>query len=185
MEITQFGIEGLLLLKPKIFGDDRGYFIESYNNKKFNELTGLDIMFVQDNESSSKRGVLRGLHFQKPPHAQSKLVRVISGEVLDVALDLRVASPTFGQYQSVLLNDLNKHQFFIPRGFAHAFIVLSEEAVFSYKVDNYYAPQSDSGIIYNDITLDIDWQINTSSILLSQKDANLRTWKEYKQHPIF
>lgn len=185
MEITHFNIEGLLLLKPRVFGDDRGYFIESYNSKKFNELTGLDINFVQDNESSSTKGVLRGLHFQCPPHAQSKLVRVIKGEVLDVAVDLRKNSLTYGQHEALLLNDKNKHQFFIPKGFAHAFVVLSDTAIFSYKVDSYYAPQSDSGIIYNDALLSIDWRIPHKELLLSQKDSVLQTFEEYQRNPVF
>ena len=185
MAIQTFDIEGVFLLKPKVFGDDRGYFLETYNKKKLEEQLGQDIKFVQDNESSSSLGVLRGLHFQKPPFARAKLVRVITGEVLDVAVDLRKDSPTFGQHVSVRLTGENKHQLFIPRGFAHGFVVLSEMATFSYKVDNWYAPEHDAGIIYNDSKLNIDWQIEDSEVKLSQKDKSLKSFKSYIEHPIF
>lgn len=185
MEVTTFDIDGLFLFKPKIFGDSRGYFIESFNQKVFNEKTGLNIDFVQDNESKSNYGVLRGLHFQKPPFAQSKLVRVIEGKVLDVAVDLRFDSSTFGQYQSVILSGENKHQFFVPKGFAHGFVVISETATFCYKVDGYYAPQSDSGIIYNDSFLNIDWGVNSEELLLSEKDKLNQTFEQYSINPIF
>lgn len=185
MEIQKFDIEGLLLIKPKVFGDERGYFFESFNKKRFEEAVGYKVQFVQDNESKSSYGVLRGLHFQCPPYNQAKLVRVIDGKVLDVAVDLRADSPTFGQYQSVILSSENKHQFFVPRGFAHGFVVMSETATFAYKVDNDYAPSHDSGIIYNDKNLAIDWNIPTTDILLSQKDSQLSTFDNYQKSPIF
>lgn len=169
MEIIQTEIEGVVILEPRVFGDERGYFFESFSEKWFREYV-CDTPFVQDNESKSRRGVLRGLHFQKPPFAQSKLVRVVKGEVLDVAVDIRKDSPTFGQYASVLLSGENKRQFFVPRGFAHGFVVLSEQAVFQYKCDNYYAPQSEGSIAFNDPDLKIDWQIGASDIILSEKD---------------
>jgi dTDP-4-dehydrorhamnose 3,5-epimerase len=169
METKQTHIKGVIVLEPKVFGDERGYFFESFSEEWFRENV-CNTHFVQDNESKSRRGVLRGLHFQKPPFAQSKLVRVVKGEVLDVAVDIRKGSPSFGQYASELLTAENKRQFFVPRGFAHGFVVLSEEAVFQYKCDNYYAPQSEGGIAFNDPDLKIDWQIEASEILLSEKD---------------
>lgn len=185
MEIQKFDIEGLVLIKPKIFGDERGYFFESFNKKRFEEAVGYEVNFVQDNESRSNYGVLRGLHFQKPPFTQAKLVRVIEGKVLDVAVDLRANSSTFGQHIAVELSAKNKHQLFVPRGFAHGFVVLSETAIFAYKVDNDYAPTHDDGIIYNDENLAIDWKILTSDILLSQKDSQLPTFDIYKKNLIF
>ena len=185
MEVQTFDIEGLFLLKPKVFGDDRGYFLESYNKQTLKELTGLALDFVQDNESKSSYGVLRGLHFQDPPFAQTKLVRVIEGKVLDVAVDLRKDASTYGQYQAVELSAENKHQFLVPRGFAHGFVVLSKTAVFAYKVDNGYAPNHDNGIIYNDETLGIDWQIPEEDIKLSQKDNQLQTFEMYSKKSVF
>lgn len=185
MEIQKFDIEGLLLIKPKVFGDERGYFFESFNKKGFEEAVGETVDFIQDNESKSSYGVLRGLHFQRPPFNQAKLVRVIEGEVLDVAVDLRANSPTFGQSQSVILSAENKHQFFVPRGFAHGFVVLSETAIFAYKVDNDYAPTHDDGIIYNDENLAIDWKIDEKNIQLSGKDKKLQTFENYSKNPIF
>lgn len=185
MEIQKFDIEGLLLIQPKIFSDDRGYFFESFNKRQFNSILGYEVNFIQDNESKSSKGVLRGLHFQKPPFSQSKLVRVVAGEVLDVVVDLRQSSPTFGKHQSIRLSSVNKYQFFIPRGFAHGFIVLSDEVIFTYKVDNYYAPSYDSGIIYNDLELEIDWQLPFEQILLSEKDSKLLTFNEYRESPNF
>ncbi len=172
MDFEKFDIEGLLLLKPKIFGDARGYFLESFNLIKYREVFDVP-EFIQDNESRSGFGVLRGLHFQRPPFAQAKLVRCIQGEVLDIAVDLRKDSPTYGQSQSVILSGENKHQFFIPRGFAHGFVVLSPEAIFSYKVDNVYAPEADGGLRYDDPSLQLDWQIDPAQIQLSAKDAKL------------
>lgn len=185
MEVETFDVKGLYLFKPKVFGDSRGYFLESFSQQKFEELTGEKVNFVQDNESKSSYGVLRGLHFQRPPHAQAKLVRVIEGKVLDVAVDLRKASPTYGRKTCVELSGENKYQFFVPRGFAHGFVVLSETAIFAYKVDNYYAPQADSGIIYNDTELGIDWRVDLEKVNLSAKDLVNPTLKEYKENPIF
>jgi dTDP-4-dehydrorhamnose 3,5-epimerase len=173
MEFETFDIEGLVLIKPRIIEDQRGYFIESYNQSKYDKILGRKVNFIQDNESNSTKGVLRGLHFQKPPFMQAKLVRVVKGEVQDIAVDIRKNSPSFGQHQSVILSETNKHQFFIPRGFAHAFLVLSEEAIFQYKVDNVYAPQYDSGIFYNDPELNIVWNMDDSDIILSEKDSKL------------
>ena len=171
MNIISTSIAGVWIIEPKIFNDPRGYFFESYNQKEFNEKIGR-IDFVQDNESFSSYGVLRGLHFQKPPFAQSKLVRVIQGKVLDVAIDIRHGSPTFGKYVSVELSGENHRQFFIPRGFAHGFCVLSETALFQYKCDNFYAPQSEGAIAWNDPDLNIDWRISADKVLLSEKDRH-------------
>jgi dTDP-4-dehydrorhamnose 3,5-epimerase len=185
VDVQTFNIEGLFLLKPRVFGDDRGYFLESYNKNKLKGVIGLDLDFVQDNESKSSYGVLRGLHFQNPPFAQTKLVRVIEGKVLDVAVDLRKKSPTFGQHQVVELSAKNKHQFLVPRGFAHGFVVLSDTAIFAYKVDNWYAPDHDNGIMFNDETLNIDWQIPAEDIKLSQKDNQLQTFESYCENQVF
>lgn len=172
MNIIKTTIDGLVLLKQTIFEDKRGYFIESYNQKKINKLLG-NLHFVQDNESKSSKGVLRGLHFQTPPFSQSKLVSCLDGEILDVALDLRKKSKTYGKFETNVLSDINKHKIFIPKGFAHGFVVLSESAIVSYKVDNYYNKKHESGIIWNDPYLNIDWKINNSDIILSEKDSNL------------
>lgn len=169
MNVIKTKIEGLVIIEPKVFFDGRGYFFESFSQQRFNELVA-PITFVQDNESKSSYGVLRGLHFQKPPYTQSKLVRVVKGAVLDVAVDLRRNSPTFGQYESVLLTEENKRQFFVPQGFAHGFAVLSEEAVFQYKCDNYYAPKSEGSVLWNDPAIGIDWQLPAEVIQLSDKD---------------
>lgn len=179
MEIVKTSIEGLVILKPNVFQDDRGYFMEVYKDAWFKE-TFPNIHFVQDNESKSEYGVLRGLHFQLPPFAQTKLVRVILGEVLDVAVDLRKNSPTFGKHETVVMSDQNKIQLFIPSGFAHGFLVLSDTAIFSYKVDNPYAPEYDAGLLWNDGTLDIDWRVNRKDIILSDKDAILPKLIEFK-----
>lgn len=170
MEIIKTEIEGLLLLKPKVFTDSRGYFYESYSKREFDEAVGYPVEFVQDNQSKSSYGVVRGLHFQLPPFTQSKLVRCIKGTVLDVAVDLRKGSPTFGRHLAVELSEENKMQFFIPKGFAHGFSVLSPEAVFQYKCDNYYAPQADGGISLFDDSLGIDWHIALADRILSDKD---------------
>ncbi|MBE6230604.1 MAG: dTDP-4-dehydrorhamnose 3,5-epimerase [Bacteroidales bacterium] len=172
MAVIKTDIEGVLIIEPKIFGDERGYFYESYNKERFFQETGYDIDFVQDNQSKSAYGVLRGLHFQKPPHAQSKLVRVVKGAVLDVAVDIRRGSPTFGKHVAVELTEQNHRQFFIPRGFAHGFAVLSDEAIFQYKCDNLYAPQSEGAIIWNDPDLQIDWRVPAAQIILSEKDKS-------------
>lgn len=170
MEIIKPEIEGLLVLRPKVFTDSRGYFFESYSKKIFDEAVGYPVEFVQDNQSKSSYGVVRGLHYQRPPFAQAKLVRCIKGKVLDVTVDLRKESPTFGKHFAVELSEENNLQFFIPRGFAHGFSVLSEEAIFQYKCDNYYAPQAEGGISLNDDSLGIDWQIAPEHRILSDKD---------------
>lgn len=169
MNIIQTSIPGALIIEPKIFGDERGYFFESWSQKDFNENVR-PVNFVQDNESKSRYGVLRGLHFQKGKYAQSKLVRVVKGCVLDVAVDLRKGSPAFGRHVAVELSAENHRQFFVPRGFAHGFVVLSEEAVFQYKCDNLYAPQEEGSIAWNDPDIGIDWKIPTEDIILSAKD---------------
>jgi dTDP-4-dehydrorhamnose 3,5-epimerase len=165
-------LPGLILIEPRVFGDPRGYFFESFQQTEFGAAIG-KVEFVQDNESKSGYGVLRGLHFQKPPHTQAKLVRCITGSILDVVVDLRADSPTFKKSWSVELNDTNKLQLFIPRGFAHGFVVLSEEAIFSYKVDNLYAPSHDAGVRFDDPELQIDWQLPKEAIKLSGKDQIL------------
>lgn len=176
MKVIDTTIKGLKIIEPNIFTDDRGYFFEPYNKNNFQKYFN-QINFIQDNESKSERGVLRGFHFQKPPFEQSKLVRCVKGEVLDVVLDLRKGSKTFGQYEKIVLNEKNKKQLFIPKGFAHAFLVLSDEAIFSYKVDNIYAPKFDCGIFWNDPDLNINWGINKSEIIISEKDSNLQLLK--------
>jgi dTDP-4-dehydrorhamnose 3,5-epimerase len=172
MEIIKTPIKDLVVIKPRVFADARGFFFETYNEERYRE-AGITQQFVQDNISKSSYGVVRGLHFQKPPYSQAKLVQVIEGAVLDVAVDLRKSSETFGQYVAVELSEENKRQLFIPRGFAHGFLVLSEEAVFTYKVDNVYAPQADAGIIYNDPQIGIKWDIEADKVLLSEKDCKL------------
>lgn len=171
MELIETSIKGVVLLQPRLFGDDRGYFFESYSQRDFENLV-CKTTFVQDNESKSYYGVLRGLHFQKPPYAQSKLVRVVKGKVLDVAVDIRKGSPTFGKHVSVELSGENKRQFFIPRGFAHGFAVLSEEAVFQYKCDNFYAPECEGALAWDDPDLEIDWQLPAEKVILSEKDRH-------------
>lgn len=172
MSIVKTELEGVYIIEPKVFGDSRGYFFESYSKERFFQETGYGIDFVQDNESMSSYGVLRGLHFQKGEHAQSKLVRVVQGKVLDVAVDVRKGSPTFGKHVGVELSGENHRQLFIPRGFAHGFVVLSETAVFQYKCDNYYAPHSEGAVAWNDPELGIDWGVPAEDILLSEKDRN-------------
>lgn len=176
MTYVQTEIDGVWIIEPKVFTDARGYFMEAFKKEEFEAHVGT-VDFVQDNESKSSFGVLRGLHYQKGEFSQAKLVRVIKGKVLDVAVDLRKSSPTFGKYVSVLLTEENKRQFFIPRGFAHGFVVLSEEAVFTYKVDNVYAPQAECSILYNDKDLDIDWTVGESQMLLSEKDKTGTAFK--------
>lgn len=174
MNVIKTEIEGVVILEPRIFADARGYFFESYNKQTFDrEVRPVD--FVQDNESCSSRGVMRGLHFQRPPHAQAKLVRCVRGAVLDVAVDIRKGSPTYGRHVACLLTEENHRQFFIPRGFAHGFAVLSETAVFQYKCDNYYCPEADGGIAITDASLGIDWGMPLEAAILSDKD---------KQHPL-
>lgn len=173
MKITPQAIPEVLLIEPKVFGDERGYFFESFRQDIFEQATGYPVNFIQDNESFSARGVLRGLHYQQMPYAQSKLVRVIAGEVIDVAVDIRVGSPTFGEHVAVTLSGENKHQLFVPRGFAHGFVVLSEAAIFAYKVDNLYAPNHDSGVHYADSDIGINWGISNNEIQTSEKDRVL------------
>ena len=169
MEFKKTAIEGVYIIEPRVFNDARGYFFEAWKQEEFNAHIG-QVNFIQDNESKSSRGVLRGLHYQKGEFSQAKLVRVIKGRVLDVAVDIRKSSPTFGQHVMVELSEDNKRQFFIPRGFAHGFLVLSDEAIFTYKVDNVYAPQAEAGIRWNDPTLNIDWPIDPREVLTSEKD---------------
>lgn len=169
MQIIKTEIEGVVVIEPKVFGDHRGYFFESFSERDFTTQVR-EIKFVQDNESKSCYGVLRGLHFQKPPYAQSKLVRVVRGAVLDVAVDIRRGSPTFGKHVAVELTEENHRQFFIPRGFAHGFVVLSDEAVFQYKCDSFYAPQHEGAIAWDDPDLAIDWKVPTEKLILSEKD---------------
>lgn len=169
MEVIKTAIDGVVIIEPRVFGDHRGYFFESFSERDFNSQVR-EVRFVQDNESKSCYGVLRGLHFQKPPYAQSKLVRVVKGAVLDVAVDIRKGSPTFGQHVAVELTEDNHRQFFVPRGFAHGFVVLTDEVVFQYKCDNFYAPQADAGIQLLDESLGIDWRIPIAEAILSEKD---------------
>ena len=169
MNIIETEIKGVYILEPKVFGDSRGYFFESFSQREFDSMIG-PITFVQDNQSKSSYGVVRGLHFQKPPHAQAKLVRVVKGNVLDVAVDLRKDSPTFGKHVAVELSDENHRQVFIPKGFAHGFSVLSEEAVFQYKCDDYYAPETEGAVAWDDPELNIDWRIPADEMILSEKD---------------
>ncbi len=171
MEIIKTAIDGLVIIEPRVFKDDRGYFFESFSQREFDEKVR-PVKFVQDNESMSSYGVMRGLHFQRPPYTQSKLVRCVKGKVLDVAVDIRKGSPTYGQHVAVELSEDNHRQFFVPRGFAHGFAVLSETAVFQYKCDNFYTPEADGGISIQDESLGIDWQIPTDKAILSAKDLN-------------
>lgn len=178
MEIIKTKIEGVVILEPRIFRDARGYFFESFSQREFEEKV-CGTTFVQDNESYSSYGVVRGLHFQKPPFTQAKLVRVIKGAVLDIAVDLRKSSPTYGQHVTVELTEENHRQLFIPHGFAHGFAVLSDEVLFQYKCDNYYAPKSEGGILWNDPQLNIDWRIPADKIILSEKDTKHPLFKDY------
>lgn len=171
MNFSRMHIPEVIVIEPKVHGDERGYFVETFRQQSFEDFVGHKIHFCQDNESRSHHGVLRGLHYQLPPFAQSKLVRVIDGKVLDVAVDIRRGSPTFGQHVAVELSGKNKKQMFIPRGFAHGFVVLSETCTFMYKVDNYYAPEHDRGIFFNDNDLNIDWELAQEQFQLSDKDT--------------
>lgn len=177
MNVIKTALEGVVIIEPRVFADARGYFFESFSQQRFAEQV-CDVRFVQDNESKSSYGVLRGLHFQKPPHTQAKLVRVVKGAVLDVAVDLRKASPTFGKYAAVELTEDNKRQFFIPHGFAHGFVVLSPEAIFQYKCDAYYAPASEGSLRWEDPAIAIDWHIPHSDIILSEKDKDAPLLKD-------
>lgn len=171
MTFTRTSIPDVVIIEPTVHGDLRGYFVETFVSNKLEEFLGFKINFCQDNESKSSKGVLRGLHYQLPPHAQTKLVRVISGRVLDVAVDIRKDSPTFGQHVAVLLSAENKKQLLVPRGFAHGFVVLEDDTIFAYKVDNYYSPQCDRGIAFDDKNLAIDWMIKKEELKLSEKDT--------------
>ena len=179
MKFIETKISDLIIIEPTVFGDSRGYFLESYNQKKFEEIVG-KTSFVQDNESKSYKGVLRGLHFQKPPFEQAKLVRCIEGEVLDVAVDIRKNSKTYGKHVAVLLSGENKRQLFVPKGFAHGFLVLSDSAIFAYKVDNTYAPDHDAGFHWKDNELNIQWGMKDSEFIVSKKDAELPSFSKFE-----
>ena len=170
MQFVRTKIEDVVIIEPKVHGDDRGYFVETFRADKLEEFLGFKLNFGQDNESKSSKGVLRGLHYQLPPHAQTKLVRVIQGRVLDVAVDIRRNSPTFGQHVAVELSADNKKQMLVPRGFAHGFVVLEDDTIFAYKVDNYYSPECDRGIAFDDESLNIDWILKKEELKLSEKD---------------
>lgn len=177
MHIIETAIEGLVILEPRIFGDERGYFFESFSEEWFRKNV-CDTYFLQDNESKSRYGVVRGLHFQKPPFEQAKLVRVVQGKVLDIAVDIRQKSPTFGRHVAIELSEENKRMLFIPKGFAHGFAILSESAIFQYKCDNYYHPASEGGILWNDSDLNIHWRLPAEEIILSEKDKRNARWQE-------
>ncbi len=184
MNFIKTKIDGLMIIEPNCFGDDRGFFMESYSKSEFSK-NGINIEFVQDNHSRSTKGVLRGLHFQRPPFAQDKLVRVTKGEVLDVVVDLRKDSPTFGQYESILLSDENKKMFFIPKGFAHGFLVLSDIADFQYKCSEFYNKESEGGLLWNDPEIGIDWEKLDINYILSDKDKLWPNLSEIKNNPVF
>ena len=171
MNFIKTAIPDVVIIEPKVFGDERGYFVETFRQDKLDDFLRLKIDFIQDNESKSSYGVLRGLHYQLAPASQTKLVRVIKGKVLDVAVDIRKGSPTFGQHVAVELSEQNKRQMFVPRGFAHGFVVLEDDSVFAYKVDNYYSPENDRGLAYDDPSLAIDWMVDPGRLQLSQKDT--------------
>ena len=179
MKFSKASILGIVVIEPTVLSDKRGYFLESFNKNQFEKAIG-KVSFVQDNESRSSKGVLRGLHYQKPPFAQAKLVRCIEGKILDIAVDIRKDSPTYGLYHSDILSGENKKQLFIPRGFAHGFVVLSDSAIFAYKVDNTYAPDYEAGILWNDKKLGIEWGAKESEIFISDKDEQLPLFSEFK-----
>jgi len=179
MKIEQTPLQDCFIIHDKVHGDERGYFIETFNQRDFNAATGLDIVFVQDNQSKSSKGVIRGLHMQKGAAAQAKLVRVLEGSVLDIAVDLRKGSPSFGKHYAIELTGDNHKQFFVPAGFAHGFLVLSETATFFYKVDKFYEPGDEVGIMYNDEDLNIDWRLPTAELIFSEKDKTLGSFAEY------
>lgn len=178
MKLTKTDIEGVVIVEPRVYADDRGYFFESFSERKFSELTGLDVRFVQDNESLSRKGTLRGLHFQREPYAQAKLVRVVRGRVLDVAVDIRPESPTFGRYVSVELSGDNHRQMFIPKGFAHGYVALEDDTVFQYKCDEYYHPEAEGGITWDDPQIGIAWPLPSEELILSEKDKQRALLKE-------
>lgn len=177
MIVEKTSLKGSLIIQPRVYKDERGYFIESFNQKDFNKHTGLNISFVQDNESKSYYGVLRGLHFQTGKYAQAKLIRAVKGRIMDVIVDIRPDSETYGQHFCIEISEENKKQLFIPRGFADGFVVLSEEAIISYKCDNFYYKDSERGIIYNDSSLDIDWKLSRKDLIISRKDLSLPKFK--------
>ena len=179
MEVFKTGIEGVFVIEPKVFGDNRGYFFESFNAKEFAEKTGVDVTFVQDNESKSRYGVLRGMHFQFPPYTQSKLVRVVKGKVLDVVVDIRKGSPTYGKYEMCELTEDNHRQFYVPKGMAHGFCVLSEEAIFQYKCDDFYHPEAEGAIAWDDSDINIEWPIADADVILSEKDKHHSQLKDF------
>ena len=181
MKFTETKLKGCFIIEPKIITDERGYFMESFNGRTFQNGINQEINFVQDNQSFSSKGVLRGLHYQAAEHAQAKLLRVIHGEVLDVAVDIRPESDTFGQYEAILLSAENQKQFFVPRGFAHGFLVVSQTATFFYKCDNFYNKESEGGIMYNDSTINIDWNFPLENIIISEKDQQLPTLQNAKK----
>ena len=181
MLFTETKLKGCFIIEPKVISDERGYFMESFNQNIFNSGINQEINFVQDNQSFSSKGVLRGLHFQTGKYAQSKLVRVLKGEVLDVVVDIRPNSETFGQHEAVVLSAENQKQFFVPKGFAHGFLVLSETATFFYKCDNFYNKESEGGIIYNDQTINIDWKLDTKDLIISDKDKLLPNFQNAKK----
>lgn len=185
ISILETSIPGVLIIEPKVFGDERGYFMESFNAREFKEKTGIEVSFVQDNESKSRYGVLRGMHFQLPPYTQSKLVRVVKGRVLDVVVDIRIGSPTYGKYEMCELTEDNHRQFFVPKGMAHGFTVLSEEAVFQYKCDDFYHPESERAIAWNDPDLNIQWPVNMEDVVLSEKDKHHPCLKDFESPFIF
>lgn len=178
MKVVETELKGCFLIEPTVFKDERGYFFESFNQERFNKATGVSIDFIQDNQSFSSKNVLRGLHYQRGKHQQAKLVQVIHGAILDVVVDLRPNSPTFGQSFKTILTSDSHQQLFVPRGFAHGFVVLSDTALFSYKCDNYYNKESEGGVIYNDKELDIDWGIDSQNLILSEKDMELPVFKK-------
>ena len=179
MKVTETNLKDCFIIEPKVFGDERGNFFEVFNQKLFHEKTGLAINFVQDNQSTSQKGVLRGLHSQNGKFAQAKLVRVVKGKVLDVAVDIRKNSSTYGKHFSIELSEENNKQLFIPRGFLHGFAVLENNTIVNYKCDNYYKPDAEDGVMYNDSELNINWGLSTDEIILSEKDKDLRTFKEF------
>jgi dTDP-4-dehydrorhamnose 3,5-epimerase len=181
MNFIKTKLEGCYIIEPNLYKDERGYFMESFNENTFNKATGNTTHFVQDNQSFSSKGVLRGLHYQIGEHSQGKLIRVLTGEVLDIAVDIRPNSVTYGQYVSIILSESNHKQIFIPRGFAHGFLVLSQTAIFFYKCDNFYNKESEGGIIYNDTTLNIDWGDEKTKWIISEKDINLPTFEKSRK----
>lgn len=185
MEVIKTSIPGVIIIEPKVFGDHRGYFFESFNAKEFAEKTGFEVTFVQDNESKSRYGVLRGMHFQLPPYTQSKLVRVVKGKVLDVVVDLRKGSPTYGKYEVCELTEENHRQFFVPKGMAHGFVVLSEDAVFQYKCDEFYHPEAEGAIAWDDPDLNIKWPIPVADVILSEKDKHHPRLNDFESPFVF